>query len=403
MPHVAEQDKCKSPTIQQIRIPMKRTILHIDMDAFYASVEQADHPELKGMPVVVGGGMRGVVSAASYEARKFGIRSAMPIFQARKLCPQAVFLPVRGKRYKEVSDRIMDILCDFSPLVEKISIDEAFLDITGTRTLHGNPENLAFQIKEKIRDETSLTCSIGIAPNKLLAKIASDLEKPDGLTIVKKENIREFMSKLPVEKLPGVGTRSARELRTLGVRTASDILRYDLSFWVKRFGKHGLSLYEKALGKDSSPVQPFRNPKSFGAENTFPRDIQKPEELKKWILVQSEKVGRELRAKGYVARKVTLKIKFSDFKLITRSRSLDDYTNCTMVIFDTAIDLLAHIQLKKSVRLTGVAVSGLLRGYRQMKLIEDRATARQEQLDRAIDHILDKFGKDALKRGILIS
>ena len=372
------------------------------MDAFYASVEQADNPALKGKPVIVGGSVRGVVSAASYEARKFGIRSAMPMFQARRLCPNGIFLPVRSKRYKEVSDQIMNILCEFSPLVEKISIDEAFLDISGTETLYGKPEDLAKRIKEKIKNETTLTCSIGIAPNKLLAKIASDMNKPDGLTIVREEDIEEFMSRLPVGKLPGIGKQTLKELDMLGIKMASDILKFDLSFWVNRFGKHGQKLYEKVQGKDNSPVEPYREPKSIGAENTFPQDINDKEEIKKWILVQSERVGRELRTKGYMGRKVTLKIKFSDFKLTTRTRSLSDHTNCTKVIFDTAMELLGEIKLKKSIRLTGVSVSGLSRGYRQMRLIEDKATMKQEKIDRAFDYIVNKFGKEALRRGILI-
>ncbi len=382
---------------------MGKIILHIDMDAFYASVEQADNPRLRGKPVIVGGSTRGVVSAASYEARQYGVRSSMPVFQAKRLCPHGIFLPVRGRRYKEISDRIMGILCDFSPLVEKVSIDEAFLDITGTTILYGKPENLALQIKKKIKDETSLTCSVGVAPNKLLAKIASDMKKPDGLTVIEEGNVRDFMKRLPVNKLPGIGVRTARELHALGIKTASDILKHDLNFWLKRFGKHGLNLYEKAQGRGSSTVKPFREPKSFGAENTFPHDLEDPEEIKKWIMLQSEKVARGLRAKKYFARKVTLKIKFSDFRLITHTKSLPDHTNCTKVILDTALELFSDIKLKKPVRLTGVTASGLTHGYRQMKIMADDETTRQEHLDRAIDHIVRKFGKDALKRGILIT
>lgn len=372
------------------------------MDAFYASVEQADNPALRGKPVIVGGKVRGVVSAASYEARKFGIRSAMPMFQAKRLCPQGTFLPVRSKRYKEVSDVVMNILCEFSPLVEKVSIDEAYMDITGTETLHGKPIILAAKIKQRIRDVTGLTCSIGIAPNKLLAKIASDLDKPDGLTVIEEKNITEFMRKLPVEKLPGIGKQTSKELHALGIRVASDILRFDPSFWVARFGKHGLCMYDKASGRDNSLVQPHKEPKSFGSENTFPRDINNTEEIKKWILVQSEKVARELRKRGYMAKKVTVKVKYADFKLTTRTRSLPDLTNCTKVIFDTALELLNKVSIKKPVRLTGVSVSGLSKGFRQVKILEDEYDIKQEQLDRALDYIASKFGKDALKRGILV-
>ncbi len=379
-----------------------RLIMHIDMDAFYASVEQADNPQLKGKPVIVGGGTRGVVSAASYEARKFGVKSAMPMFKAKKLCPHAIFLPVRIPRYKEISDLIMSILREFSPLVEKISIDEAFLDITGTEILYGSPKELAKRIKKQIKSVTGLTCSVGIAPNKLLAKIASDMNKPDGLTVIEKKEVRRFMDKLPVEKLPGIGKQTSKDLKDLGIKTASDVLRFEVSFWEKRYGKSGIKLFEKAQGHDASPVTPTRQPKSFGAENTFPTDTSDHEDLKKWILFQSEKVGRHLRTHGYMAKRITVKIKYCDFKTKTHSRSLHGYTNSTKIIFDTAVELLKEINPKKKVRLTGVTASKLQKGVKQMKLIEDISGARQEKIDEAIDHITKKFGEGALKRGLLL-
>ena len=227
---------------------MASRILHIDMDAFYASVEQVDHPELTGKPVIVGGSQRGVVAAASYEARKFGVRSAMPIFEAKRLCPHGVFLPVRRRRYQEVSHQVMEILDTISPLVEQVSIDEAFIDITGTESLHGPEIALIGKIKDAIRKRTSLTCSIGIAPNRFLAKIASEMNKPDGWTIIKDEDVAALMQKLPVNKIPGIGPKTAQVMKELGVQTAVDVLRFSQEFWVKRLGKGGIDLYERAQG-----------------------------------------------------------------------------------------------------------------------------------------------------------
>ncbi len=378
---------------------MSRRILHLDMDAFYASVEQADFPEFKGKPVIVGGGSRGVVAAASYEARKFGIRSAMPMFQALKRCPEAVVRPVRMGRYKDVSRKVMAVLRAVSPLVEQVSIDEAFVDVSGTEGLFGPPEALARSIKGKILDATGLTCSIGIAPSKLVAKIASDFRKPDGLSVVSGGDVAAFMRELPAARLPGVGARSVEVLERLGVRTAGDVLRFSPEFWRKRFGKHGLSLYEKAAGKDDSPVAPVRVPKSFGAEDTFPKDASDREILEKWLWLQSERVGRDLREHGLQGRTVTLKIKFADFRQITRSRSLSEATDATDLIFQTAGRLLAEANPKQPVRLCGVSVSNLERGPRQMRLFQDPSVERLKRLDRALDAIRDRHGPEALRRG----
>ena len=378
---------------------MARRIVHLDMDAFYASVEQEDRPELKGRPVIVGGAKRGVVSAASYEARKFGVRSAMPVFEARRLCPHGIFLPVRMRRYKEVSERVMAILAGFSPLIERVSIDEAFIDITGTETLYGPPDGLARLMKGAIRRETGLTCSIGISPNKFLAKIASDMEKPDGLVVIEEGDVASFLSRLPIERIPGIGAKTSLALKELGVLVASDVLRFPLSFWTKRFGKYGVRLYEKAQGIDDSPVVPFVEPKSCGAEDTFPKDTDDPEEIKKWLLAQAESVGRELRRDGYRAHTVTLKIKFSDFRTVTRSRTLHEPTRCTKVIFDTVVQLLDELKIGAGVRLCGVAASNLSKGVQQTRLFADPVTERHEKLDRAIDDIRSKFGESALRRG----
>lgn len=373
--------------------------MHLDMDAFFAAVEQADNPEYRGKPVIVGGAERGVVSTASYEARRYGIHSAMPMFRARSLCPQGIFLPVRMSRYKEASRRVMEILSGVSPLVEQLSIDEACADISGTENVHGEPGALARSVKSAVREATGLTCSIGIAPNKFLAKIASDLQKPDGLTIIEEKDVRSFLEALPVEKIHGVGGKTARQLRSLGIVFASDILKLPLRFWCKKFGKWGARLHEKARGIDNAPVEPYCERKSMSAEETLARDTESIPELEKLLLSQAEEVGRDLRKAGHRARTVTLKIKYSDFRTITRSRSLADPFNSTQVLFDTARQLLGDLKLAGKVRLIGVGVSNFSSGFRQMQILPGRDVQKQEHLDEAIDRIRTRFGENAVRRG----
>ena len=374
-------------------------ILHIDMDAFYASVEQVDHPELVGKPVIVGGSQRGVVAAASYEARKFGVRSAMPIFEARRLCPNGVFLPVRRRRYQEVSQQVMEVLETVSPLVEQVSIDEAFIDITGTESLHGPETALIVKIKEAIKHRTSLTCSIGIAPNRFLAKIASEMNKPDGWTIINEEDVAALLQKLPINKIPGIGQKTALVMKELGIQMAVDILRFPREFWVKRLGKGGIDLYERAQGIGPAAVTPHRAPKSCSAEDTFSSDTGDLEELKKWLLHQAEEVGRDLRKHGFKGKTITLKVKFSNFKTVIRSTTLPEATHSTRVICDTAVKLLLALKLKEKVRLTGVGVSNFAVGMEQKGLFPNKFLHKQEDLDRALDRIHDKFGRKAILRG----
>ena len=379
----------------------KRRILHVDMDAFFASVEQADRPELKGRPVIVGASRRGVVCAASYEARVYGVRSAMPVFQAVKLCPDGVFLPVRKERYGEVSERIMDIFREISPLVEQVSIDEAFIDATGTETIHGPAEQLAATLKNTVFDTTGLTCSVGIAPVKFLAKIASELQKPNGLSVLHEEDVPGFLARLPVEKLPGVGCKTVEIFRRLGVETVSDILRYPLAFWIDRIGKPGVRLYEAAQGIDRSNVSPSSQCKSCSSEDTFPEDTSDIHELEKWLAAQSEMIGRDLRKNGLRGRTVTLKVKFSDFRTVTRSRTIQEATHCTEVIFATAKHLLEELRIGSKVRLVGVGVSNLTGGPIQAKLFSAGRTEKFEHLDKAMDAVHGKFGAAALLRGRL--
>jgi DNA polymerase-4 len=380
---------------------INRRIMHIDMDAFYASVEQVDYPELKGKPVIVGGSQRGVVSAASYEARKYGVRSAMPIFQAKRLCPNGIFLPVRMERYKEVSRGIMEILEAVSPLVERVSIDEAYVDITGVDTLPRHSGDLAFSLKRKIYERTSLTCSIGIAPNKFLAKIASDINKPNGVTIIEAHQVKDFLGALPVARIPGVGAKTSQSLRNLGITKTSDILKLPLAFWTKRFGKFGVGLYEKAQGIDASPVSPISEPKSISAEDTFPKDTDDIEEIKRWMLIQAESVGRDLRRHGYRGKTITVKIKSSSFKLLTKSHTLSEPTDCTQIIFATAVRLLLGMDLKEKARLVGLGVSNLSKGMFQIRLFSDASREMQERVDKVMDEIQRKYGDKALTRGRL--
>lgn len=380
--------------------PASRLIAHLDMDAFYASVEQLDNPELRGRPVIVGGvSDRGVVSAASYEARRYGVRSAMPVVTAKRCCPSGIFLRGRMSRYSEVSKRIMAVLRDYSPLVEQISVDEAYLDLSGTERLFGPVRELCLGIKNRIRGEQGLTASIGLAPNKLLAKVASDWEKPDGLTIIGADQVQEFLKKLPVEKIPGVGPRTREVLREIGIKTAGEIAKLPLEFWERKLGKKGVDLFHKGLGRDDSPVRPQRERKSCGAENTFAQDLNSLDELKTRLLRQSERVGRDLRRRGLKGKTVTLKIKYSDFQSLTRNCTLEKPTNTTKMIFQTACKLLIGVNPQKPVRLTGVSLSNFETGAIQLDLFPDQDNSKQEELDRVMDQIRDRFGETILKRG----
>ncbi|NLC71183.1 MAG: DNA polymerase IV [Desulfuromonadaceae bacterium] len=379
---------------------MKR-ILHLDMDAFFASVEQADNPELRGRPVIVGGRERGVVSACSYEARKFGVHSAMPTAEARRRCPHGVFVPGRMRRYQEVSQRIMAILDNFSPLVERASIDEAYLDITGMESLCGSSPRLATALKQAIRDGTGLACSIGIAPVKFLAKIASDYNKPDGLFILEPEQIGKFLQTLPIEKIPGVGQRSLEQLRALNITYAADVQRYSKKFWIARCGKWGEALYERGHGRGSDVVETCHEAKSESAENTFERDTADRDLLRRWLLLNAERVSGNLRRSGVEGRTVTLKIKFTDFQQVTRSKTFATPTNSTKRIFQTAAELLEMLDLKKDVRLIGVGVSKLEKTSHQLSLLEEELDEKQTKLDAAMDGIRARFGGDSLVRGRL--
>jgi DNA polymerase-4 len=343
---------------------MNRRILHLDMDAFFAAVELQRRPELKGRPVVVGGNgdptKRGVVSTASYEARRFGIRSAMPLRTAFQLCPQAVFLPVDFRTYEKVSQKIKALLREFSSRIENVGIDEAFLDISGSRR---PPEEFARAIKARILEETGLTCSIGIAPNKLLAKLASDMDKPDGLTILSEKDIPGRVWPLPVRRLWGVGPKTEERLRDMGVVDIGDLASISLATLVARFGRsHGAWLHQAARGVDRTPLVGYREPKSLSRETTFQRDVRDPSLLTDVLARLAGDVAARMRKHGYRCRTVTVKLRYADFETHLHAVTLDRPTDDAEAIRQAARRCLARFPLEKKVRLIGVRLSGLSRG-----------------------------------------
>ncbi|MDR3175500.1 MAG: DNA polymerase IV [Desulfovibrio sp.] len=383
---------------------LPRWILHLDMDAFFAAVEQLDRPELRGLPVIIGGAERGVVSTASYEARKFGVRSAMPIFEARRLCPGGVFLPGRMRRYAEKSREIMERLKLYSPLVEPASIDEAYLDATGLERVFSSAENMAKTLQKDILESSGLSCSIGLAPVKFLAKIASDLRKPAGLTILRHEEVPDFLEKLPAGKIPGVGPAMLKKLELMNVRFAGEVRRFPAAFWEKHFGRMGYTLHERAGGVDPRPVQPQSEPKSESAENTFAEDTADPALLSVWLMRQAERVGASLRRQGLSGRTITLKVKYADFTQRTKSRTLDEPVQSTRLIYETALDLLQEFAPLRPLRLIGVGVSKFEAQARQLPLLANPAKRDKERdaaLDAALDKLRGRFGDEAVVRGKL--
>jgi DNA polymerase-4 len=373
------------------------------MDAFYASIEQRDRPETRGRPVIVGADPRGrgVVSAASYEARRFGVHSAMPIGRAFRLCPEGVFLPVDMDKYAGVSREIMAILAGFTPLIEPLSIDEAFLDVTASRALHGDGAAIAREIKARISARVSLQASVGVASNKFVAKVASDLRKPDGLVVVEPGGEAEFLAPLPVSRLWGVGRVTGAELEAMGIRTIGQLALTPAAHLGARFGKHGPGLLALARGLDDRAVEPDAQPKSMGAEETFERDTRDVELLRATLRGQSERVARELRAEGYAGRTVTLKLRFADFSTITRAHT-DDPTQDGLAIFRRADALFGRVRLAQAVRLIGLSVSGLgLAGEGQLSLLEPDAL-RRERLARAVDRLAARFGETAVRPASLM-
>ena len=384
-----------------------KAIIHLDMDAFYAAVEVLDDSDLRGKPVIVGGSKeRGVVSSASYEARKFGIHSAQPVAVAMRLCPQGIFRPVRMWRYIEISKQIFEIFKRFSPLVEPLSLDEAFVDVTGSIRLFGPPEVIARKIKQQVVAEMGLTVSAGVAPTKFIAKIASDIQKPDGLTIVPDGRVEEFLGPLPIEKLWGVGEATRNTLAHLGVKTIGDLACISRELLDRKLGKHGLHLYLLARGVDEREVETERQIKSIGHEETYREDILDMAVVRRVILSLATRVARRLRGHGFVGKTVTLKVKYHDFVQITRSVTLKEPTDDGREIFQSCCDQLEKTEVgNRPVRLFGISLSQLEAAdeERQLALFEETPeTPKRKRLNRALDTISDKFGDEAIVPGTLL-
>jgi DNA polymerase-4 len=378
------------------------TILHVDLDAFFAAVEQRDRPELRGKPVIVGGdpGARGVVSAASYEARAFGVHSALPLRTAAARCPQGVFLPVDGAKYRRESRRVMEILGRFTPLLEQVSIDEAFLDVAGSEALFGPPEEIARRIKVAVRGEVGLTASVGVATTKLVAKVASDLRKPDGLVVVQPGEEASFLAPLPITRLWGVGEQTRVALSEHGVRTIGDLAALPVDVLVRRLGAHGATLHERALGIDPSPVTPEIAAKSVSHEHTFDVDTADPELIERTLLALSEGVASRLRAGGVRASTVAVKVRDSAFRTVSRQRTLPEPTDLADPIYRTALELARPEVRGRRIRLLGVGAHGLGEPA-QLGLFAAEDPRRRAAVE-AQDAIRRKYGSRALTRARLV-
>jgi DNA polymerase-4 len=369
------------------------TVLHVDMDAFFASVEIRRRPELRGRPVVVGGvGPRGVVSSASYEARRYGVRSAMPAVRARALCPGAVFLPPDFSAYAAASDAVMRIFRDVTPLVEPLSLDEAFLEVAGAQRLLGRPAVIARAIRARVADEQQLTCSVGVAPTKFVAKLGSARAKPDGMIVVPADRVLDFLHPLPVDALWGVGERAAETLHRLGLGTVGDLARAPLGMLRSALGEASAAhLHELSWGRDPRRVEPEQEEKSIGAEMTYDTDVADPELIRRSLLALAEKVGARLRASGYVGRTIAVKVRLADFRTVNRSRTTPTTTDVAREIFETAWALFNALGAAGHIRLVGVRVEGLAaaatasrqlmlggpeRGWREAEAAADAVAAR---------------------------
>ena len=381
---------------------MSRRIMHIDLDAFFVSVEQALKPELKGKAVVVGGkpDRRGVVASASYEARAFGLHAGMPLITARRLCPQAIFIEGSFIKYREASQRFMAILADFSPYLEPVSLDEAYLDVTGFESIHGSIYQMAINIKQRIKDELSLSASAGIASSKVVAKIAAEQSKPDGLLEIANGEEHSFLAPLPIAKLPGIGKKTEGILNGLGVNTIGQLANMPLSTLKVKLGVFGELLHRHANGIDDRNVEPPAVAKSISRETTFGQDTREHSLLKATLGYLSERVGAELRQKDRQAGCVTLKLRYADFSTITRRHTLMKATDADQTIFNTGLKLLTRAlsQEKQLVRLIGIGVSNLTEPGRQLDML-DSSAHRLEKLNKAIDRIRKKYGFTAIQTG----
>ena len=376
-----------------------RWIIHVDMDAYFASVEQRDNPAYRGKPVIIGGlSGRGVVATASYEARKYGITSAMPMVEARRRCSMGIFLSPNITKYAHVSDQIRQIFDSFSPAVEPLSMDEAFLDVTGMEYLYPDITDMARQIKQRIKGELDLTASAGVATNKFLAKLASDLEKPNGLVVIRPGEEIDLLAPMSVKKLWGVGNATARILKNLTIETIGDFRCCDPKILEHHLGTCSLELYNLAWGRDNRPVIPDRVAQSIGSENTFTSDLWSKDEIREVLLALAGKVGWRLRKSGLRARTITVKVRFSSFRTITRSVTLPSPLSLDETIYQTACDIINKISIHEGIRLLGVTVSKLGQGGEQISLFEV-PNERQENVTAVMDKLKEKFGEAIITRG----
>jgi len=393
-----------------VEVEMNRTILHVDMDAYFAAVEQRDHPEYRGKPVIVGsdpkeGKGRGIVATCSYEARKFGVHSAQPISEAWRRCPQGIYVRGDMSKYVRVSERLMSILLEFTDLVEQVSIDEAFLDVTGSRRLFGSGVEIARRIKARIVEDQRLTASVGVASNKFVAKVASDLQKPDGLVVVEPGREQEFLAPLPIRRLWGVGPKSEAALNRLGIQSIGDIARSDCAGLAHRLGQNGAHLWQLAHGLDDRAVSPEEGFKSIGHETTFEHDTDDSQVLHDTLLELAEKVGRRLRAHRARGRTITVKLREADFSTTTRRTGLPNPADTTERIFPVAWKLMQPlIRAGKKVRLIGVYASNLDSPDEAGQLsLFDPAPEKDRQLAAALDSITRRYGDQAITRAALVS
>lgn len=380
----------------------ERHILHVDMDAFFASVEQLDRPELRGKPVLVGGtGPRGVISAASYEARVYGCRSAQPTAVARRLCPHAIVVRGDYRRYREISQQVFSLFHELTPLVQPLSIDEAFLDVTGSIALLGDPIHIATNLRRRIHQTTGVTASVGVAPNKFLAKLASDLNKPDGMTVIRPQDIEPVLGPLPVSRIFGVGPVAERRLLAIGIRTFTDLRKIDVEVLARRVGQEEADRYKRlAWGLDDRPVVPDREAKSIGQEETFGHDLTDADAVRTVLLAHAEEVGRRVRRHGQYARAVVVKIRFGDFQTITRRTTLAKPTDATRELWQAARSLFDAWAVKsfQPVRLIGMSATDFAAPDGQLDLFAAAAQEKQRRLDAALDRIKDKFGDKGVRR-----
>ncbi len=383
---------------------MARTIFHIDMDAFFASVEQQTHPELRGKPIVVCGDPKGrtAVAAASYEARKYGVKAGMNLYEARKLCPHVILVPGDPEKYVCTAVEIIRYLTTLTPYVEVYSVDEAFMDVTGTAHLYGGPLDMARLIKKWIRNRFGLTCSIGIAPNKLLAKIASDVNKPDGIFRLEEKDVKDFMETLELGEVPGIGKRTETILNRLGIRTCGDLANFPVKTLKLIFGINGEKLHRMAQGIDPDPVLPYAHEpevKSMGHSLTLPEDTASLKTLKRHLLQLSEQVGRRLRKHGFRGKTVTLVLRYSNFHTFSRRKTLNTYLDDGREIYRAACRILDECDLVLPIRLIGVSVSTLVKNVEQLSLYRD---PRGSLFTKAVDEVNNKYGEFTLTPGTLL-